>query len=89
MGLLYLIDKNVYQFLLASHTSVWAQPNDNGPNLRLHKCIEDSSSNMVGENSSQKKDKSYLPVLRTLPSAPINIVALLQLTPIARDGVMS
>ena len=38
----YLQANKVFPFFLPSHTSVWAQPNDNGPNIRLHKCVEDA-----------------------------------------------
>ena len=30
----------VYCFFLASHTSIWAQPNDAGVNKRFHWCME-------------------------------------------------
>ena len=34
---------NVYPFYLASHTSIWSQPNDNGTIKRLHSCIENAT----------------------------------------------
>jgi hypothetical protein len=36
----YLMENNVYPFFLASHTSIWAQPNDAGVNKRFHWCVE-------------------------------------------------
>ena len=38
-ALYYLIENGVFPFFLPSHTSIWSQPNDTGPNYRLHKCI--------------------------------------------------
>lgn len=35
-----LIENNVYPFIIASHTSIWAQPNDAGVNKRYHWSIE-------------------------------------------------
>lgn len=35
-----LMDNQVYPFFLASHTSIWSQPNDCGCNVRLHNCLE-------------------------------------------------
>jgi hypothetical protein len=35
-----LLSNRVYVFVIASHTSIWAQPNDCGLNLRFHRCIE-------------------------------------------------
>ena len=40
-ALQFLILNNVYPFFLASHTTIWSQPNDNGPIKRLHLCIEE------------------------------------------------
>ena len=37
-----LMENNVFPFYLPSHTSVWAQPNDNGPNKRFHVCVEEA-----------------------------------------------
>ena len=37
----YLILNNVFPFYLASHTTIWSQPNDNGPIRRLHLCIKE------------------------------------------------
>jgi hypothetical protein len=38
----FLMENRIYPFFFASHTSIWAQPNDGGPNLRLHNCIEEA-----------------------------------------------
>ena len=38
--LLYFMQNNVYSFFIVSHTSVWAQPNNNRHNMQLHKCVE-------------------------------------------------
>jgi len=35
-ALLYLMRNNVFPFILASHTSIWSQPNDAGVNKRFH-----------------------------------------------------
>jgi len=40
-SLRYLMLNNVYPFFLASHTTIWSQPNDNGTIKRLHSCIEE------------------------------------------------
>ena len=42
-ALRYLILNNVYPFFLASHTTIWSQPNDNGTIKRLHSCIEEAT----------------------------------------------
>ena len=39
-GLKLLITNNIFPFFIASHTSIWAQPNDCGLNRRFHNCIE-------------------------------------------------
>jgi hypothetical protein len=39
-ALLYLIDNKVWPFFIASHTSIWAQPNDCRTNYRWHNCVE-------------------------------------------------
>jgi hypothetical protein len=39
-ALKYLFDNNVFVFFFASHTSIWAQPNDCGLNKRVHSSIE-------------------------------------------------
>ncbi len=39
-ALKYLFDHNVFVFFFASHTSIWAQPNDCGLNKRFHWAIE-------------------------------------------------
>jgi len=36
----FLMDNKVFPFILASHTSIWSQPNDAGVNKRLHWAIE-------------------------------------------------
>ena len=42
-ALRYLMINNVFPFFLASHTSIWSQPNDNGTIKRLHACTEEVS----------------------------------------------
>ena len=37
-----LISNKVYPFIIASHTSIWAQPNDAGVNKRYHWSIEEA-----------------------------------------------
>jgi hypothetical protein len=39
-ALKYLFGNNVFAFFFASHTSIWAQPNDCGLNKRVHWAIE-------------------------------------------------
>jgi len=41
-ALKYLLDNNVFVFFFASHTSIWAQPNDCGLNKRVHCAIEEA-----------------------------------------------
>jgi hypothetical protein len=41
-ALKYLFDNNVFVFFFASHTSIWAQPNDCGLNKRVHWAIEEA-----------------------------------------------
>jgi hypothetical protein len=40
-----LWDNVVYCFFIASHTSIWAQPNDAGTNKRLHWAVEQVARN--------------------------------------------
>ena len=40
--LLFLMKNKIFPFIFALHTSIWAQPNDGGTNLRLHNCIEEA-----------------------------------------------
>jgi hypothetical protein len=42
-ALKHLQDNNVFVFFFASHTSIWAQPNDCGSNKRVHWVIEDAN----------------------------------------------
>ena len=39
-ALMYLMKHKVFPSFIASHISVWDQPNDAGPNIRIHKCME-------------------------------------------------
>ena len=55
-SLLYFMENNVYPFFIASHTSVWAQPNDSGPNKRMHTCVE-TAVTKLGLRYSGKKQK--------------------------------
>jgi hypothetical protein len=43
--LLFLMKNKIFPFFFASHTSIWAQPNDGGPNLRLHNYLEETVRN--------------------------------------------
>jgi hypothetical protein len=38
-----LMAHNIYPFIIASHTSIWAQPNDAGVNKRFHWAIEQAA----------------------------------------------
>jgi len=40
-ALKYFLDNKVFPFFLASHTSIWSQPNDAGVNKRFHWAIEE------------------------------------------------
>ncbi len=40
-ALQFLMQNRVFPFILASHTSIWSQPNDAGVNKRLHCSIEE------------------------------------------------
>jgi len=40
-ALKFFWDNRVFTFFLASHTSIWAQPNDAGVNKRFHSAIEE------------------------------------------------
>ena len=42
-ALKYLNDNDVFVFFFASHTSIWAQPNDCGLNKRVHWAIEQAN----------------------------------------------
>ena len=50
-ALCYLMGNKVSPFFLPSHTSVWAQPNNNGPNFCLHKCVESALSRLRGSSA--------------------------------------
>ena len=39
-----MINNNTFTFYLASHTSIWSQPNDAGPNKKMHGEIETANS---------------------------------------------
>ncbi len=41
-ALQYFMDNRVFPFVLASHTSIWSQPNDAGVNKRFHWSIEEA-----------------------------------------------
>ena len=43
-GLKYLLDNNVYCLCLPGHTSIWAQPNDGGPNASFKTVLGDTIS---------------------------------------------
>ena len=47
----YLMENNVFPFFLPSHTSIWTQPNDNGANLRYHKCFEQALKRLRSSGS--------------------------------------
>lgn len=38
----FFFKNNVFPYFLPSHTSIWSQPNDCGPNKRLHSCISNA-----------------------------------------------
>jgi len=51
----YLMKNQVFPFFLASHTSIWSQPNDGGVNKRFHRAIEQICS------TSRRGDVSLTP----------------------------
>ena len=62
-ALQYLMTNEVYPFFLPSHTSIWTQPNDNGPNLRFHKCV-DNVLRRIRNNGSKNTVWFYNTVIR-------------------------
>jgi hypothetical protein len=53
----FFFENNVFPFLLPSHTSIWSQPNDCGPNKRLHGCISEANRQL----RSTRIDKNFQP----------------------------
>jgi len=51
-ALRYLMLNNVFPFFLASHTTIWSQPNDNGTIRRLHSCIAEVTAKHRRWNST-------------------------------------
>ena len=46
----YARENNVHIWCIASHTSVWCQPNDVGPNSKIKKAIKDSFTRWLAAN---------------------------------------
>ena len=59
-ALRFLILNNVYPFFLASHTSIWSQPNDNGIIKRLHSCIKEATI------SKRRWNQAIVPYFNTI-----------------------
>jgi len=59
-ALRFLILNRVFPFFLASHTSVWSQPNDNGTIKRLHACVEESTLKI------RRWNKAIIPYFNTI-----------------------
>jgi hypothetical protein len=57
-GLLHLYSNNVYVFILPSKTSVWAQPNDSGPNRRLAICVSSAAVKWRAANAGSRMSTS-------------------------------
>ena len=64
-GLKLLLDNNVYCLCLPGHTSVWAQPNDGGPNASYKSCLgdhikewRDSRRALPGNEAIMKMDRA-------------------------------
>ena len=55
-ALIHFFNNKVYCFFYPSHSSIWSQTNDNGPNQRLHNLIESEAKKRRGEHccSNQK-----------------------------------
>jgi hypothetical protein len=51
----FFFENDVFPFLLPSHTSIWSQPNDCGPNKRLHGCISDANRQLRSNCADKKK----------------------------------
>jgi hypothetical protein len=51
----YFFKNNVFPFLLPSHTSIWSQPNDCGPNKRLHECLGEATKAMRSTFTEDQK----------------------------------
>jgi hypothetical protein len=58
-----LIQNKVYPFFIASHTSIWAQPNDAGVNKRYHWSIEEACKKLR-RRKSQANVSYYNQILR-------------------------
>jgi hypothetical protein len=50
----YFFQNNVFPFLLPSHTSIWSQPNDCGPNKWLHDCLGEATKGLRSTFDGQK-----------------------------------
>jgi len=59
-ALKFLMDNKVFPFILASHTSIWLQPNDAGVNKRLHWAIEQEC-----KKERQKHNNPTIPYCNT------------------------
>jgi len=65
-ALLHLLRNNVYPFFYPSHTSIWSQANDCGPNMRLHNCISEAAKAKRGSLRNKKyKPSDWNVVFRT------------------------
>ena len=56
---LYFMNNNDFLFILALHSSVWSQSNNNRPNLRIHKCVEKEVSKLGMKYTGEKVKHSY------------------------------
>ncbi len=59
-ALKFLMDNRVFPFILASHTSIWSQPNDASVNKRLHWAIEQEC-----KKEHRKHDNPTIPYCNT------------------------
>ena len=62
-SLLYFFEHSVYLFFLASCTSIWDQPNDSGPNKRMHTCVETTVTKFGLWYTGKKTKVSYFSVV--------------------------
>ena len=63
VSLLYFMNNNVFIFILALHNSVWYQPNNNVPNLRIYKCVEKAVTRLGMRYKGEKVKHSYFNII--------------------------
>ncbi|MGA1302388.1 MAG: hypothetical protein ACO3X3_07855, partial [Burkholderiaceae bacterium] len=69
-GLKFLLENNVFCLCLPGHTSIWAQPNDNGPNASFKSVLGDA----VSEWRSVRRPLPGMEALVKMTRADFNLV---------------